>query len=55
MNERVMIGIARQGHRRHYSLIKAEQSIITMVALIPTNAVLWCLNYILIAFYFPGP
>lgn len=55
MNECVMIGIARQGHRKHYSLIQAEQSFTRMVALIPINAVLWCLNYILIVFYFPGP
>jgi len=55
MNERVMTGIARPGHRKHHRLIKAEQAITTVVALIPINAVLWCLNYILIVFYFPGP
>lgn len=40
MNECVMVEIARQGHRKHYSLIKAEQSITKMVALIPIKAVL---------------
>lgn len=52
MNERVTIGIARQGHGRHYSLIKAEQSITTIVSLILVNAVPWCLNHILIVLSF---
>lgn len=48
MNECVTTGIVRQGHGKHYSLIKAEQSITTIVSLILVNAVLQCLNYILI-------
>lgn len=48
MNECVTIGVVRQGHRKHYSLIKAEQSITTIVYLILVNAVVQCLNYILI-------
>lgn len=45
MNEHVTIGIVRQGQGKHYGLIKAEQSITTIVSLILHNAVLQCLNY----------
>lgn len=48
MNEHVTIGIVRQGQGKHYGLIKAEQSITTIVSLIPLNAVLQCLNYSLV-------
>lgn len=48
MNECVTIGIVRQGQGKHYGLIKAEQSITTIVSLILLSAMLQCWNYILI-------